>query len=1266
MSKSNKNVKTLGQKYQKRNLHEQILEAPDTFIGSIDDTTCKMWVFNDDAKGETEAKIVLREINYVPGFYKICDEIFVNAADHTKRCKTCTIIKITIDQQTGMITVWNNGDGIDVADHPEHKIMIPYMLFGDLLTSTNYNKNEKKIVGGKNGFGAKLANIYSVKFIVDTVDATRSLRYYQEFADNMYTKSKAKIRSVKCKPYTKISFIPDFKKFGLKGITDDMLSLLKKRVYDLAMTTSAKVYFNDKIIAQNNFTKYIDLYFPVGSEHKKVIDVSTHQRWKVCVVFDPTDQIEHQNISFVNSICTSRGGTHVDQIVNQIVRKLKETVEKKLKGVDIKPAMIKENLLFFIDATIVNPDFDTQTKEFLTTKTIKFGSNFTVSDAFVKKICRTGVIDQIVTNAQAKAEANMNKITGRNGGTVRLAKLYGAHKAGTREGYKCTLILTEGDSAKGFAMSGLNVIGRDYYGVFPLRGKLLNVRDESPTKIAKNEEIKAIIKIMGLEPKKVYQELKGLKYGSIMVLADADVDGFHIKGLIMNFVHKFWPSLIKFPGFIKSFATPLLKATKGKNILEFTSPQTFDGWKNENNDGKGWKIKYYKGLGTSTAAEAQACFKNLDNKQQEYFWETAFRQFNKKPVSDKKTDSDKKKSLSDTHKINSEFIDEETDLVGSTSTMNVYQPKNKDASEDAMTLAFAKDRSDDRKIWVNMYDPTKYIDSSEKKISYYDFIHRELITFSVEDNIRSIPNIMDGFKPVQRKVYHGSVKKNIYKEEIKVSPDLQGYVSTETKYHHGDQSLCETIIAMAQDFVGSNNINLLMPIGQFGTRLCGGEDHASARYLHTKLNMLGRKIFREEDTCILNELTEDNKKIEPVFFTPIIPMILVNGSEGIGTGYSTKIKPCNPRDIYLNLIRIIRGEKFKPMKPWYRHFTGTIEKVEPGKYIARAKYEIIGDDTIHITDLPIGVWTDNYKAFLDNLLEESLVQKAEEKKEIKRIAQKKNKTKKPKAGSKRQGKNAEYLAKRSRKSATAKVAKTNPIASSIKTYTEDCTEIRVDFTIVFYPGKLKTFIAKGTLEKNLKLVTNLNLTNMHLFDENGKIRKYNSYKDILENFAKVRLNLYQKRKDYLMKEWRKELDILQWKLKFVKAVIAEEIIVFKKTSQEIINQLEENKFPKFAVADEKNPTYGYLTNMSIIRFSKDEIKKLEKQIEDKEEELAILEGKTPSQIWEDELEEFIKEYDEWENTINLAYQALMRSRQEEIDKGKRKRRQSKKNVENGA
>lgn len=1271
MSKTKKTTsvskKSIEDTYKKLSSRKHILHRPDTVVGSIEKEKTGLWIYNEK-KNAGDAEFIFKEIVYIPGLYKIFDEILVNARDHYITCiddnqENVTMIKVNIDKELGRITVWNNGAGIPVVEHPKYKILIPSMLFGDLRSSTNYDDDKKRKVGGRNGYGAKLTNILSTEFIIETLDSINNKKFIQVFKNNMSEKGTPKISSGNGKKsYTKISFTPDYERFGIKGLTSDVIALFKKRVYDIAMNVKAKIYYNDKLITNNSFSKYIDLYFPENTDYKKVMDISD-ENWKVCVVYDPTDKLDHQNISFVNGISTSRGGTHLEHVSNQIVNKIKDSISKKAKDLIIKPAMIKENLIFFVDAVVINPEFDTQTKEFCKTSISKFEFTYTAPETFLKKIIQTGVIDTIIQNAEAKADIALVRAGGGKKGPIRYEKYYPAHKSGTKEADKCTLIITEGDSAKTFALSGLNVVGRDYYGVIPIRGKFLNVREISKQKVIENKEVEALMKIIGLVPGKKYTDLKSLRYGKIMILTDQDTDGYHIKGLLMNFIHYFWPSLVKFNGFIQSFATPLLKATKkgkGKNreIIEFTNPQSYEEWKNKNNDGKGWDIKYFKGLGTSKPAEAQECFTDLNEKIIKYYWQSNLTTNSEVEGDDNDDNNENNENKTKKKQLSSQLIDEESDI-----TSDEYKPKNKDISEDAITLAFDKKRANDRKIWVNSFDPNVYIDTAQKNVSFYEFIHNEMRCFSVDDNLRSIPNIIDGFKPVQRKVFYGSNKEGIYKKEIKVS-ELQGAVSKLTKYHHGESSLSGTIIKMAQNYVGSNNINLLMPNGQFGSRLCGGEDSAAPRYLNTQLDMLNQKIFRDEDFDILEQQTEDNVKIEPVFYAPVIPMILVNGTEGIGTGYSSSVEPCNPRDIYANLKRIIAGEKPKAMKPWYRHFTGTIEKIDKNDFISRAKYEIINDDTIHITDLPIGVWTDNYKAFLDNLLNQGAFEKKEQKKDAKN---KSSVNSTNKTGSKTKGKNkssakkSKFLKDKSKKSATARVAKKNAIASAIKTYTENCTEIRISFTIIFHPGKLKTFIKNGKLEKNLKLVRALKLTNMHLFNEHGKIKKYGSYGAILKNFAKVRLDLYQKRKDYLLDKWKNEMDILKWKLKFVEAVIADEIIIHKKSTKQLNELLEHLKYPQFIFGDKKLPSYDYLTSITVGKLCTDEVKKLRELIKNKKEDIQTLESKSPSDIWDEELEEFMEAYEKWESECNIEFNNLISQKKNtSVSKKKRKNNVNKK------
>jgi DNA topoisomerase-2 len=564
-----------------------------------------MWVL----QGE---EVVRKDITYTPGLYKIYDEILVNAADNKQRNPdSMDKLEIDIDPEKNLISVKNNGKGIPIEWHKDAECHVPTLVFGQLLTGSNFDDDEKKTTGGRNGYGAKLANIFSTEFIVEC--GTGNKTFSQTFRDNMREKDDPIIKTmtaaeVKRGDYVKISFRPDLERFKMDRLDEDTVQLLSKRAYDMAGSLAfipgkkLSVSLNGNKLKIPKFENYLKMYN--GIEAPTAFEV-VDNRWEVGVGVSDGN---FDQISFVNSISTTKGGEHVNYIADQVAKKLSEIIAKKNKGGGaIKPAQIKNYMTVFVNCLVDNPSFDSQTKEFLTTKKSKFGSKCELSAAFLKKIEKSEIVTRIISFAKFKEKEKLGKKGGRK--VVKLTgivKLDDANFAGSAKSKDCTLILTEGDSAKSLAMSGISVVGRDYYGVFPLKGKPLNVREASVTQVMKNEEIKNVIDIMGLKFGTVYDEtnVKTLRYGHLMIMADQDHDGSHIKGLIINFIHHFWPSLLNIPGFLQQFITPIVKATKGKGFRTFFTLPEYLAWKDSTgNDAKGWKIKYYKGLGTSTSAE---------------------------------------------------------------------------------------------------------------------------------------------------------------------------------------------------------------------------------------------------------------------------------------------------------------------------------------------------------------------------------------------------------------------------------------------------------------------------------------------------------------------------------------------------------------------------------------------------------------------------------------------------------------------------------------
>ena len=1122
----------LANKYQQKTDKQHILDNPDTYIGSVEKIDSQQWILNDD-----NSRIFERNIEYVPGLFKLFDEGVVNARDHSVRMAQAiangqdnalpvTNIEITIEED-GTIIMLNDGNGIDVAEHPEHKIWIPELIFGHLRTSTNYDKTEKKIVGGKNGFGFKLVLIWSTYGSIETVDHIRGLKYRQEFKNNLDEICKPSITKCKTKPYTKITFKPDYNRLGLSGLTPDTISLLRKRVYDIAAVTdkTIKVKYNSTLVPIKNFQQYIDLYIGDKSEVPRVYEDSSESRWEYAVALTPNN--EFTQVSFVNGIHTAKGGKHVEYILGQITRKLCDFIEKK-KKVKVNQNSIKEQLILFIRCDIENPAFDSQTKDFMNTPSSKFGSKCEVSDKFIEKVAKMGVMDAALQLTEVKENKAAKKTDGIKSKSVRgIPKLTDANWAGTEKSKDCVVIFCEGDSAKAGIISGLSSEDRNTIGVYPLKGKLLNVRGETVKKISENNEIAEIKKILGLETGKKYNSIedvyKHLRYGKVLFMTDQDLDGSHIKGLGINLFQSEWPSLVEIPGFIGFMNTPILKAKKGSVELNFYNDGEYEEWKEEN-DTKGWKIKYYKGLGTSTGKEFREYFENKK-------------------------------------------------IVGFTNT---------EKSDDTIDMVFNKKRADDRKDWLKLYDRTAYLDTKKLNVSYEEFIHRELIHFSKYDCDRSIPNLMDGLKISLRKILYSAFKKNLT-TEIKVA-QFSGYVSEHSGYHHGEASLNAAIVGMAQNFVGSNNINLFMPNGQFGTRLQGGKDSASERYIFTQLNKITRTLFPANDDNILTYLNDDGLLVEPIYYAPIIPMILVNGSKGIGTGFSTDIMCYNP----IQIIQYIKNklsleENSLEFIPYYDGFKGQITKLSEEKYLIKGLYEKTGTDTIRITELPVGFWTEDFKELLEKLIE---------------------------PGQDKEGKK---------------------ITSMVKDYDDMSKDTNVDFTITFAKGKLEELeqskgdYACNGLEKLLKLYTTNTTTNMHLFDADDKLQKYEKISDIIDAYYDVRLKLYQTRKDYLIDAIEKELVLLSNKAKYIKENLEGTIDLRKKKKEQVLEMLESKGYD---IIDD-DTDYKYLTKMPMDSVTEENVEKLLTEKGNKETELATIKSTSINTMWNLELDNLLEQYLEY-------------------------------------
>ena len=1082
--------------YQKKDQREHALLRPGMYIGDIEEYDDKTFLWNDDEGGEKKMKE--RSITFNPGLYKLFDEILVNALDQWQREGSQGVKNIKVDITNDTCSVFNDcTEGIPVVIHSEHKLYIPDMIFGYLLSGSNYG-DEKKTVGGTNGLGAKLCNIFSREFTIEVADGKK--KFIKTWTGNMSSSGQHKISACK-KSYTKITWTPDFERFGATEFTQDMKDVFFRRCLDIAAiigSTKTHVSFCGKKVPVKNWNQYVESFVP--DSYQKV-EIFENDRWKITIARGG----EFRHWSWVNGIYTSKGGTHVDHLVDQITKKFKQQIEKKDPDLTIRPSYIKDNIWIWVNCLIDNPTWDSQTKDNHVTRVNKWGGKYEFTDKDLKKIEKLGILENVLQIAKAKDTKKLSKTDGKKKNRLTgIPKLDDANKAGTCESARCKLILTEGDSAKSTAIQGLSVIGRDYYGVFPLRGKLLNTRDATTKQIMDNKEINDIKAILGLASGKTYKSTKDLRYGGIMIYTDQDNDGTHIKGLLINFIHSMWPSLLDLPGFVCDIFSPLVKATHGKTQHQFYSQQEYEQWKEGETNLSKWKIKYYKGLGTQTQNEAKEHFKTLKEHTHIYSYEQKM-----------------------------------------TKTIE---------------KAFKKDQSNLRKDWIQensiLLKTPKGEYAKGGKLAIDTFIDNELILFSLADCERSLPHLIDGLKPSQRKCLWGMKKKNI-KGEIKVA-QVSGYISEQSCYHHGEQSLQETIINMAQDFPGSNNIPLFEGIGQFGTRRMGGKDASSPRYIFTRLSSGLDNIFDPLDDALLTYKEDDGQQVEPEFYVPTIPMILVNGSQGIGTGYSTSIPCYNPNDLKKVIRDLIADDEahIPELTPWYKGWNGTITKVKDGSWMTRGVWRREGDRII-VTELPVGVWTQTYKEFLDQRMQKD----------------------------------------------------------ELHGFDENHKDEKVEFILHFkrgWLGNLKT----GDLgwEKEWKMTSLISTTNMHVWNEDGKIVKMSCVEEIIYNFFRCRLKYYKMRKNHLLEDWRDRMVWLDSKKKFVSLVVNDKIQVFRKPKKFIEQSIDNNNLPR-------HPTKGwdYLTKIPLDHFTIEEIEKLERQYNDLNDKITELDGTSPQQLWLNQL-----------------------------------------------
>lgn len=1137
-------------RYTKKDPIGHILDRSDMYVGST--RLRNIEEFIAEKKGSSYS-IFRKMISTSPAILRIFVEPLSNAIDNVARSKKAKIkmtkIYVNIDPKTGETSIWNDGDIVPIEKNEEEDCYNHSLIFGQLLTGSNYDDTEdREDISGRNGLGVKLTNVFSTNFKVEGVDPKNGKKLVQEWSNNMRETTNPKVTISKEKiGYTKVTWTPDFSQFGMKKYSPDIVKLYTRYVIDTAMLSKVKVYLNDDLVPVDNLLSYAKLY---DSEYDDNLLIKTKTSE---VLITPSD--EYQTVSFVNGVYTRLGGQHVDSWSEAIFRPIVNEFNKKKNRPKIDITNVKRFFRLFIVSSVVRPEFDGQDKNKLESPAV----TAEVKKTHISKIMKWSVMDNIEEIIKGKEMVVLKKVERKRGQKVDNEDYERANNEGGKYASECTLIFCEGLSAKTCAVAGIQKgaygkSGRDWFGIYPLTGKFLNVREKEATLISKNKVVTEIIQVLNLKYDVDYtleENFKKLRYGKIMIMTDADKDGIHIEGLLQNFIHAIFPSLFKRKeSFIVSIKTPIARVFKPRSDLLFYDERKFRTYVAKQGKGFGKKsYKYYKGLGTINGVDVP-------------------------------------------------------DIFGE----KIVEYENDEDTDSNMIKVFHKKYADARKEWLGSFDVSKSISLDDMgKVSVMkvsDFLNYEMIKFSHASCKRGIPNLFDGFKESQRKIYYGAKKKKLKYSGISYKvAQFSGYVAEHTEYEHGEQNLPDTIHHMAQEFVGSNNIPLFYRGGQLGTRSSGGKDAASGRYTYTKMDMLSHLIFREEDDPLLDYRMSGDDKIEPYFYVPIIPMILVNGCRGIGTGWSSDIPCYNPIDLIAAIkvwleqegeviiedeeedekgeFGITRVSLFPEIHPWYRGFTGKIEKQTENRYITKGTIDIIKGKYV-VSELPIATkggngWINNFR---------NTCEKLEEEKQI----------------------------------------------TSYKNYSTQN-----------FPYFIITESKDGIVPniENLKLSSYIYTSNMVLFNEKEQPKKYKDVDEILDAFCVMRYLYYGKRKKFILAKLKDEETFLRNKARFIREVMSKErgvkLDIMNVEESLVVKELDIRKYDKYFKGENeeeeeevsKKSGYDYLLDMKVRTFTAERVKKMNKELDGIREKIKVLDTKSLTDLWIQDLNEFENEYKKW-------------------------------------
>ena len=885
--------------YEMKSQRDHIIHRPDMYIGSVKNIEKNYWVYDSQLK-----QMIQRKVQFNAGLLKIFDEILVNAADqHAEHPTLCKNIWITINDE-GRISVRNDGHGIPVVKHGGTGKWLPVMLFGSLRTSSNFHEEKGYVTGGRFGYGAKLTNILSKEFQVITRDSHLGKTLRVQWRNGMRSIDDPVISycNKDAGGFTEINFVPNYQLLGMKnGLSADMLSVLQRRVYDFSglLKGIVNLFYNGERLETSSFRDFAALFPP------KLSQSSFAESENCSIILRVSDNGFHQ-ISFANTVHTIDGGTHVDYVIKNVCYHLKREVERQYPSFEISLELIRQNIFLIMSCQVKNPEFDSQIKGYLQSS-ISSVAGFPDIEKLARRFCiESDIISRLLSQVGLKKA--VKKASARKNLGIR--DFFDAEMAGvTAE--RCSMMLVEGTSAMAFAMSGISMLGRELHGAFPVFGKISNTWNVS-SEDCLPQRLRDLLDTLSDKDR---NGGRVLRYGKIILMTDADSDGFHIRGLLICFLKKFVPQYIH-ENRVHIFLTPVVKiAHKDKEYFpyEIEKLSVFLGQLGDIE--KEIRIKHYKGLGSHTQEEITSFFTN---------YRTHLRQL-------------------------------------------VYVK----GSDDLFACAFGdKGKQQYRK---DIKDSEEAISCDNERLTYNIFFEQYKGHIS-RMCYRSLPHVGDGLTPARRKILFTMLGQSTC-TPMKVT-QFAGRVSHVTAYHHSQESLNKTIILLAQDFVGANNTPLLVGAGNFGTRADNGDDCAQSRYLSVKASPLLPLIFPKDDFAYLNCRYEDGIAVEPEYLTPVIPLHFLNGFQSCAMSFSTRFHSHALVDLINQVRKALQSMEYKfSIKPFHINFRGFIEDC-PNR---DSSYRTIGNITVkthnsvHITEIPIDMSINTYRAHLKRLRQEKIV-----------------------------------------------------------------------------------------------------------------------------------------------------------------------------------------------------------------------------------------------------------------------------------------------------